>query len=639
MSSESEPDEAGVDTTSVNGVRAGHGSTGPRADNGHADQDQFGPDQISDDSDEVEIDLRTNPFASPKVDEAPFNTPADRLGGDAPQPSGVSPVVPPPFAGQAIETTAVEPAALETTAVEHTKFEPAVAEAPAAAEPPAPDEPSAGPAPATGLVTPPVERATPARHQVQPVEPGAVTRSVIRLFMPVLVVLVAGSLAAAAVLAYAKSRDAAADEIVTSLTHERSVAADRDAVWSGLLGLVASGVGQEVTTPADVSRLIGRSTGNVPGPLPRSVEDSRPLSTADRSHEAFVDAAAQAVKGDEGSPLSIANELSTLSAARSVAEADLDDYTSELRSSRDGLKSSSNTWNLAGLSIFLVSLIGAGVLMARARQRASDRFEAPAGAVASAVRRVADGDTEARTGISSLAGLGSVAASIDESLDTISLELDGWRSRAEWGERSTMIFEALDEAHDELDAYRVIEQALGMVDDDHHPVELLISDRGSNRIRSVANDPTVATPGSVVVDANVACIAMRRGQVSVFRSSSSINACPMIRDRPDGPCSAVCVPISVGGRPIGVFHMIGPEFRPPGEEVVARLVTLSVQLGNRLGALRALESSRKEASTDGLTGLPNRRMLQSEVLSLIESDTPFVMVLADLDKFKRLNDN
>jgi diguanylate cyclase (GGDEF)-like protein len=68
------------------------------------------------------------------------------------------------------------------------------------------------------------------------------------------------------------------------------------------------------------------------------------------------------------------------------------------------------------------------------------------------------------------------------------------------------------------------------------------------------------------------------------------------------------------------------------------MATLSTQLGNRLGALRALESSRAEAATDKLTGLPNRRMLESQIGALIERGTPFVLVLADLDKFKRLND-
>ncbi|HNH96869.1 MAG TPA: GGDEF domain-containing protein, partial [Microthrixaceae bacterium] len=71
---------------------------------------------------------------------------------------------------------------------------------------------------------------------------------------------------------------------------------------------------------------------------------------------------------------------------------------------------------------------------------------------------------------------------------------------------------------------------------------------------------------------------------------------------------------------------------------VGQLATLATQLGNRLGALRALESSRLEAATDKLTGLPNRRLLESQLASLIERSTPFVLVLADLDNFKHLND-
>ena len=51
-----------------------------------------------------------------------------------------------------------------------------------------------------------------------------------------------------------------------------------------------------------------------------------------------------------------------------------------------------------------------------------------------------------------------------------------------------------------------------------------------------------------------------------------------------------------------------------------------------------LESSRQEASTDGLTGLPNRRALEAEVADLLDRGIPFILVLADLDKFKRLND-
>jgi diguanylate cyclase (GGDEF)-like protein len=113
----------------------------------------------------------------------------------------------------------------------------------------------------------------------------------------------------------------------------------------------------------------------------------------------------------------------------------------------------------------------------------------------------------------------------------------------------------------------------------------------------------------------------------------------MLRHRAGGPVSGVCVPVTVAARPVGVLHMTGPEFHPPEPHVVDRLVSLASQIGNRLGSLRTLETTRHEASTDGLTGLPNRRSLESDVSELLGRGTPFVMVLADLDKFKRLNDN
>lgn len=85
--------------------------------------------------------------------------------------------------------------------------------------------------------------------------------------------------------------------------------------------------------------------------------------------------------------------------------------------------------------------------------------------------------------------------------------------------------------------------------------------------------------------------------------------------------------------------MTAPDHRPPTAAVIEQMVGLATQTGTRFSALRALESSRHEASTDGLTGLPNRRTLETQVAELFERDTPFVMVLADLDRFKLLNDN
>src|SRR5581483_6803473 len=45
-----------------------------------------------------------------------------------------------------------------------------------------------------------------------------------------------------------------------------------------------------------------------------------------------------------------------------------------------------------------------------------------------------------------------------------------------------------------------------------------------------------------------------------------------------------------------------------------------------------------QAQTDGLTGLINRRTLESELRALTRDQRPFALALADLDHFKKLND-
>jgi len=46
----------------------------------------------------------------------------------------------------------------------------------------------------------------------------------------------------------------------------------------------------------------------------------------------------------------------------------------------------------------------------------------------------------------------------------------------------------------------------------------------------------------------------------------------------------------------------------------------------------------RQATTDGLTGLINRRTLENEMRMLVERREPFAIAMADLDHFKRIND-
>ena len=169
------------------------------------------------------------------------------------------------------------------------------------------------------------------------------------------------------------------------------------------------------------------------------------------------------------------------------------------------------------------------------------------------------------------------------------------------------------------------------------PVELLLADSSQAHLERAL----VAYPDNVPgcpVDAPRACEAVRSGQTRVFASSEDIDACPKLRGRPNGPCSAVCSPVTVLGRTIGVLHAVGPVGKPPRAGVRDALETTGTQTGSRLGVVRAMGQSQLQASTDPLTGLLNRRSLEERVQDLRRARVPYVVAMADLDHFKLLND-
>jgi diguanylate cyclase (GGDEF)-like protein len=200
----------------------------------------------------------------------------------------------------------------------------------------------------------------------------------------------------------------------------------------------------------------------------------------------------------------------------------------------------------------------------------------------------------------------------------------------------SQLVEALEMADDEASAYDVVRRAMVEIDE-QTPMELLLSDSSRAHLDQTAVHPNAGAP-SCPVESPYSCVAVRRGHPVVFETSQALNACPKLRDREHGPCSAVCVPISFMGRSLGVLHATGPEGAPPSKEQVAQLTTLATQSGARIGTVRAFEKTQLQAQTDGLTGLINRRTLETELRGLMRAGRPFALALADLDHFKKLND-
>jgi diguanylate cyclase (GGDEF)-like protein/PAS domain S-box-containing protein len=200
----------------------------------------------------------------------------------------------------------------------------------------------------------------------------------------------------------------------------------------------------------------------------------------------------------------------------------------------------------------------------------------------------------------------------------------------------TQLGEALEMADEEQDVYEVIERAMTKISD-VLPMELLLSDSSRANLERAAANPTAGAPGCPV-QSPYSCVAVRRGQPVEFESSEALNACPKLRDRAGGACSAACVPVSFMGRALGVVHATAAEGAPPNTEEIAHLVTLASEAGARIGTVRAFEKTQLQAATDSLTGLANRRTFEREVRMLLKAGRLVSVVVADLDYFKVIND-
>ena len=220
-----------------------------------------------------------------------------------------------------------------------------------------------------------------------------------------------------------------------------------------------------------------------------------------------------------------------------------------------------------------------------------------------------------------------------DALETAASELQAQSQRDVFG---TQLSEALEMVDEEETAYEVVERGIVEISVST-PAELLLADSSRAHLRRVAASPLAGAPGCPV-ESPFACVAVRRGQPVAFDSSEALNACPKLRGRASGPCSAVCVPVGFMGRALGVLHATGPVGSPPNGDQMAQMATLATQAGARIGTVRAFEKTQLQASTDGLTGLTNRRRLEVEIRELLRTGTPFALAVADLDKFKQIND-
>jgi diguanylate cyclase (GGDEF)-like protein len=207
---------------------------------------------------------------------------------------------------------------------------------------------------------------------------------------------------------------------------------------------------------------------------------------------------------------------------------------------------------------------------------------------------------------------------------------------AERNELETRLQRSLEMASTEADVYRVVSRALSITAPSV-PAELLVADSSRAHFHQVARSDAREGHGCQVTTPTE-CPAATFGQTQIWTSSSALDACPHLQDRPGGECSALCVPMGIGGNTVGVMHATGPDLDPPDDHTVVRVELIARKVGERVGMLRAFMRSETQAHTDPLTGLLNRRSVEDKVRGIVESGRTYIAVYADLDHFKQLND-
>jgi diguanylate cyclase (GGDEF)-like protein len=243
-------------------------------------------------------------------------------------------------------------------------------------------------------------------------------------------------------------------------------------------------------------------------------------------------------------------------------------------------------------------------------------------------------DRQARVGNEKLKELTAELTDAIEAGDRQAVIRDAQAQRQRFESR---LANALDMAEGEPEVIDVIERSFAAVLPDA-PAELLLADNSHAHLLRMAGVGPEGKPPCCSVDSPDRCPAARRAQMQVFSDSDALDACPKLRNRPEGRLSAMCVPVSIMGRTVGVIHATGKAGDEVEDSKIQDVTTLAKLSGARIGLLRVMAETQLQASTDTLTGLLNRRSFSEQVATIPQHMQPMAMAMADLDHFKALND-
>ncbi len=154
---------------------------------------------------------------------------------------------------------------------------------------------------------------------------------------------------------------------------------------------------------------------------------------------------------------------------------------------------------------------------------------------------------------------------------------------------------------------------------------IAVSTNGDRRLLGA-----IAAPQSAV---GRACL--RDGTITTGSTADLFGQLP--RDRRRGEEQGTAYPLRDGGQGVGALIVFGP-IDDPDTEVKERVMWLAADAGSRFAAAAAVRQAEERATTDPLTGLPNRTALDRAMANAPAGPCPCAVLYVDIDHFKAIND-
>ena len=198
--------------------------------------------------------------------------------------------------------------------------------------------------------------------------------------------------------------------------------------------------------------------------------------------------------------------------------------------------------------------------------------------------------------------------------------------------------ETMQLSENEPEAHRMLkrhlERSIGASD-----VVILNRNNSQDRLEAVTDLPPDSPLVASLVGATPrACVAIRQARTHERAAGEDVLLqCSVCAECPG---RSTCTPFLVGGEVIGSVLLTRPEALE--EDQSRRIRDSVVQAAPVLANLRNLAIAETRAATDSLTGLPNRRSVDANLMRMVahagRSMESIAVLLLDLDHFKNLND-